>query len=230
MKKDIYKINNSIDKLIQGKSTLFLDKSEYNLIKSKIKNNLFKIYLPYKDSEKIILYASSEPDISLIEIKSNEILRHQDILGSILALNISNNYLGDIIIDKNNMYFYIISSLKDYVINNLNIIGKTKVKLSEVDIHLLDNYQRKYEEIKLIVSSLRIDNVLSKLIKTNRDKVIEKIKNKEVIINYNILAKVSYVLKNDDVFSVRRYGKFIYKDIISNTKRDNYIIKILKYI
>ena len=36
---------------------------------------------------------------------SNDKLRHQDILGAILSMNISPSFLGDIIIDNNNYYF-----------------------------------------------------------------------------------------------------------------------------
>ena len=104
------------------------------------------------------------------------------------------------------------------------------VKLEEIDINYLSNYKRKYEEYKIIVSSLRIDNVISKIIKTNRDRVIDKIKNKEVILNYEIVSKNSILLKENDIFSIRRYGKYKFIGIEKSTKKDNYVIRYLKYI
>ena len=228
--KDIYKIDNSIEKIKNNKSTLFLDNSEFKKVISKLKKNEYKIYYPYKDSEKVILYTNNIPKISLFKIKSYNKLRHQDILGSILSLNISNNYLGDIIIDDDNYYFYIISDLKDFIKDNLVMIGKNKISLEELDLSALEEYERKYEENELIVSSLRIDTVISRIIKTNRDKVIEKIKDKEVILNYEILSKNSYILKENDIFSIRKYGKYKFIGVINNTKKDNLVIKYLKYI
>ena len=228
--KDIYKIDNSIEKIKNNKSTLFLDNSEFKKVISKLKKNEYKIYYPYKDSEKVILYTNNIPKISLFKIKSYNKLRHQDILGSILSLNISNNYLGDIIIDDDNYYFYIISDLKDFIKDNLVMIGKNKISLEELDLSALEEYKRKYEENELIVSSLRIDTVISRIIKTNRDKVIEKIKDKEVILNYEILSKNSYILKENDIFSIRKYGKYKFIGVINNTKKDNLVIKYLKYI
>ena len=94
----------------------------------------------------------------------------------------------------------------------------------------MNNYERKYEKLSVIVASLRIDNVLSKIIGTNRDNIVEKIKNKEVIVNYEILNKNSYILHENDIFSVRKYGKYKYIGVINHTKKDNLVIEYLKYI
>ena len=110
------------------------------------------------------------------------------------------------------------------------MIGNKKIVLEEIDIDILKDYKRKYEEHTIIVSSLRIDNVISKIINTNRKIVLDKINNKEIILNYEVLTKSSYNLKENDVFSIRKYGKYKYIRIINNTKKDNLIIKYLKYI
>ena len=230
MKKDIYKIENSVDKLLNNKHTLFLDLKELNEIKSKIKGIKYNIYYPYKTSEKVILYTRDIPMLTLFRINSNEKLRHQDILGSILGLNISSSYLGDIILDNDNYYFYILSELSNFIKDNLLYIGNNKISLLELPVDSLKDYERKYEEIELIVTSDRIDNVLSRLINTNRENIISKIKNKEVLLNYNVLFKNSYVLKENDIFSIRKYGKYKYVGIINKTKKNKLIIKCLKYI
>ena len=110
------------------------------------------------------------------------------------------------------------------------MIGNNKVSLEEYPIEYLENYEREYEKYEIIVSSNRIDNVLAKIVKTNRDRIIQKIKDKEIIINYEILYKPSYVLKENDIFSVRRVGKFKYIGIINHTKKDNLVISYLKYV
>lgn len=230
MKKDIYKIDNSVERILSLKSSLFLDQKEYKEVISKLKNTNYEVYLPYKESEKVIIYTKEEPKVSLFKINSYEKLRHQDILGSILGLNISSSYLGDIIIDNDNYYFYILSELSNFIKDNLNMIGNKKVSIEEIDINELKNYERKYEEIDVIVSSLRIDNVISRIINVNRKEVINKIKNKEVILNYDVLTKGTYILKEEDVFSIRKCGKYKYIGVINTTKKDNLVIKYLKYI
>lgn len=230
MKSDIYKINNNIEKLVNEKHTLFLDQRELSQIQNRVGKNKYKVYYPNKSSEKVILYNNEKPDISLFKIITNEKLRHQDILGSLLGMNISSSYIGDIIIDNDNYYFYIFSSLSNYLKDNLNMIGNKKISLEKIDIDYLKDYERKYEENNLIVSSLRIDTVIANIIKTNRKNVLDKIKNKEVIINYEILKKSSYILKENDIFSIRKYGKYKFIGVVNNTKKNNYVIKYLKYL
>ena len=147
-----------------------------------------------------------------------------------MNLGISSSYLGDIIIDNDNYYFYIISTLDNFIKDNLNKIGSKFITLEKIDIKLLESYERKYEENEIIVSSLRIDNVISKIINTNRKEVLNKIKEKQVILNYDILTKNEYVLKENDIFSIRKHGKYKFVSVVNNTKKNNLVIKYLRYI
>jgi len=104
------------------------------------------------------------------------------------------------------------------------------VELVERDIDLLNNYIRKLENFEIIVSSLRIDNVISAITGLSRSGVIDKIKNKEILLNYNVLNNNSYNLRENDIFSVRKYGKYKYNQIIKYTKKNNLIISYSRYI
>ena len=55
------------------------------------------------------------------------------------------------------------------------------------------------------------------------------IKNKHVILNYSILKNSSTLLKENDIFSIRRKGKYKFSKIIKNTKKDNIIIEYYRY-
>lgn len=230
MKSDIYKINNAVEKIKNGNNTLFLDQREYKLLTSKLKKHEYNVYYPYKDSEKVMLYTEKIPIVKLFKINTVEKIRHQDILGSLFALNIDSYFFGDIVLYNDNYYVYIENNLSTYIKDNLNMIGNKKVFLEEVNLDVLKDYERKYEENEMIVSSIRIDSIVSSIINSSRSKAIEKIKNKEVIVNYEVMSKNSYFLKENDIFSIRRYGKFKFVGIVKSTKKDNYIVKYLKYI
>lgn len=230
MKSDIYKINNAVEKIKNGKNTLFLDGREFKLVTAKLKKQEYKIYYPYKDSEKVMLYTGKIPNIKLFKIYTVEKLRHQDILGSLFALNIDSSCLGDIVLFNEEYYVFVTVDMSSYVKDNLKLIGKSKVTLEEVNLDTLDDYERTYEEHEIIISSLRIDNVVSAIINSSRSKAMDKIKNKEVIVNYEVMNKNSYVLKENDIFSIRKYGKYKFVGIIKSTKKNNYIVKYLKYL
>lgn len=226
----MYNIKKNIDKINRGDSTFFLDPKECNLVKAKLKKNEYFIYKPYPDSNKVILYKDKKPKIKLYEIKSKVLLRHQDILGSIFSLNITNEMFGDIIVDNNKYYIYILDIIDNYIRSNLLFIKNSEIELEEKALDFLYHYHQKYEEYSIIVSSLRIDTIISRIINTNRNNVIEKIKNKEILINYDILTKNSYTLKENDIFSIRKFGKYKFIGIEKTTKKDNFVIKYLKYI
>ena len=141
-----------------------------------------------------------------------------------------NSAIGDIVLYDGDFYVYLLDSISDLVVNELGMIGSKYVKLVEVDKDFLSNYKRDYEEKELIVSSLRVDAVIARLVNVNRDKAKDMIKNKLVTLNYEILTKYDYLLKDGDIFSIKRLGKYKYIGIIKNTKKDNYIIKIDKYV
>ena len=230
MKSDVYKINNAVEKIKTGKNTQFLDGRELKIVTGKLKKNEYNVYYPYKDSEKVMLYTGKIPKVKLFKIYTVENIRHQDILGSLFSLNIDSSYFGDIVFYNDYYYVFVSDDLALYIKDNLKMVGNKKVSLEEVDLSVLDNYERKYEEKEMIVSSLRIDNVVSGIINTSRKVALDKIKNKEVIVNYDVMNKNSYILKENDIFSIRRYGKYKFVGIVKSTKKNNFIVRYLKYI
>ena len=230
MKSDVYKINNAVEKIKTGKNTQFLDGRELKIVTGKLKKNEYNVYYPYKDSEKVMLYTGKVPKVKLFKIYTVENIRHQDILGSLFALNIDSSYFGDIVLYNDYYYVFVSEDLALYIKDNLKMVGNKKVSLEEVDLRVLDNYERNYEEKEIIVSSLRIDNIISGIINTSRKVALDKIKNKEVIVNYDVMNKNSYILKENDIFSIRRYGKYKFVGIVKSTKKNNFIVRYLKYI
>lgn len=230
MKSDVYKINNAVEKIKMGKNTQFLDGRELKIVTGKLKKNEYNVYYPYKDSEKVMLYTGKIPKVKLFKIYAVENIRHQDILGSLFSLNIDSSYFGDIVLFNDYYYVFVSEDLALYIKDNLKMVGNKKVSLEEVNLSVLDNYERKYEEKEMIISSLRVDNVVSGIINTSRKVALDKIKNKEVVVNYDVMNKNSYILKENDIFSIRRYGKYKFVGIVKSTKKNNYIVKYLKYI
>ena len=227
--KSNYLIDKHIEKLYRYGYTDFLLPNEILQIKNKLKKTEYNVYKPYIDSEKVILYRKIKPEIVLYKIICSEPLRHQDILGTLFSLNLSIYVYGDIIIDGNNYYLFVLPTITNYLESNLTSIKNIPITLKKEDLSIIENYQREYQEYETIVTSLRIDAVISRITSLSRTMVISKIKNKEVYLNYEILTNNSYILKESDIFSIRKYGKYKYNKVIKNTKKDNLIISYYKY-
>lgn len=229
MKVNNFLINNSIEKLLNDEETTFLNPFELKQLSYCLKKKNYNIYEVYQGCDKVVLYTKKEPNIILYQIISSNPLRHQDILGSLFNEGFNNNSFGDIVIKDNNYYFYALPKIEKQLDNYFNKVGKYNINLKKVPLDTLKDYQRSYEEINILVSSLRLDVILKELLKTNRNKVVDLIQNKKVTINYEILTKVSYFLKENDTFSIHRFGKYKFVEIIKSTSKNKLLIRIIKY-
>ena len=170
------------------------------------------------------------PEIILYEIISPIILKHSDILGTLFSLGIDEHLFGNIVILNNHYYFYTFKYMNTFFEMELKRIKNANISLIERDINLLNDYQPDYLEITIINSSLRIDSVIAKIIHSNRDTVKELIKDKRIVYNYELLTNSTKNIIVGDTFSIRKYGKYKFTGIEGNTKKNNLVLKIHKYI
>ena len=226
----MYLVQKNLTKLNNGQHTGFLDPKELDEVKRKLEKNSYSIYYPYKDSEKNIIYNKKEPNVLLYEIKSKVELRHQDILGTMYSLNISPELFGDILLIEGRYYIYILDAVRNYFESNFLMVKNSYIELEQIDLECLVDFERNYEIFEIIVSSNRIDTVVSSICHISRSNISDMIKNKEIILNYDYLKDGSYKLKENDVFSIKRVGKFVYNGVLKNTKSNHYIIEIKKYL
>ena len=225
----MYKIEKNITKFKNNSYTYFLDPNELNLVKSRLHKDEYKVYYPYKDSEKNIIYKKDIPEVLLYEIKSKIELRHQDILGTMYSLNIDSSLFGDILLIDNRYFIYILPIVRNYFESNFLMVKNSKIELEEIDISYLEDYERSYEKLEFIVSSLRIDTIVSLICHTSRSNINDMLKRKEIMLNYDYLKNSDYKLKDGDIFSIKKIGKFKFNGILKSTKSDHYIIEVLKY-
>ena len=161
----MYNIKKNIDKIKRGEHTFFLDPTEVIKIKGHLKRNEYNVYYPYPESNKVILYQNKLPKVILFEIKSKIPLRHQDILGTIFSLDITNEVFGDIIVDNNKYYIFVLDIIAKYIKSNLLFIKNTPVELEEIDINRFNTSKVKMMKGMFLGSKIRQDIDFSKLYK-----------------------------------------------------------------
>ncbi len=218
-----------LSKVKRGESTYFLDEKKIEYIHNILKkqNINHNIFYPYNGATYGLIY-HDKLNVSLLKIKAADSLGHSAIMGSLYNLNLKKEIFGDIIVGNPN-YVVVMSHMKDYIINNIYEIGKSKVILEECDLKEIEEYCPIYENVTTTVSSERIDAVIARIIGTSRNIVDEKFKNKEIILNYEVATKSSYILKEGDIFSIRKHGKYKYLGATSKSKKDKYVIEYQKY-
>ena len=71
-------------------------------------------------------------------------------------------------------------------------------------------YEPKYEEIRGTVASVRLDSLLSLAFSASRTKAFGSHRRGKSVCERKLITTNSYQLKENDVISVRGYGKFRY--------------------
>ena len=106
MKND-YNLDHIIDSFYTKGSTKFLNRKEYLQAKNKIPKRIQKLYQPYENANKVIIYKKDLPDIGICKITFNSPVRHPMILKELFNLGLKEEMFGDIIVEDNIAYIYI---------------------------------------------------------------------------------------------------------------------------
>lgn len=193
------------------------------------RNIEYGVYDKYPFLEKKIIYFGEYDNyITIFKAKKSDRIKHSNILGTLFSLGLTDDVIGDIIVMDDYFYLTSLTRLSSFIKNNLTIINGERIELLEgTDIVL--NKDR-FLKMKLLVSSMRVDTIVSKITNTNRLKVNSMIKDNMILVNYNTVKSSSLILKNNDILSIRKYGKYIIKNIIGTTKKNNLVLEIEKYI
>ena len=77
---------------------------------------------------------------------------------------------------------------------------------------------------------MRIDSIVSEIIRTSRAKATETIKEEKVFVNHELILKGSKEVKTNDIITVRGKGRFKVGEILNNTKKGNLVVEVEKYV
>lgn len=224
----------------------FLPILKYLEIKSILANQVLKqnilFFGGFEEAERGIIgffpeYIEPEKNyfpISLLEITYNERysreLTHRDFLGSILGLGIERTKVGDIIIEDNKAICFLKNDIVDYVNINLEKVGATKIKTKILSLKDYNVKCPNIEEKNIIISSLRLDAVLSGAFNISRGKISSYVKGEKAFINFVIETNGSKNIKLGDIITLRGLGRIKVLDIIGKTKKDRIVLNIAKYV
>lgn len=227
---DIYQLN-LIDKFLKSQ------KNKNHMFYGGFENAERKILLIYPDKlEEIIKNKQYDFNdvINIIRITlPKEMQReytHRNYLGALMKLGIKREKVGDILVDNKGADIIVLSEITKFLLNSLPELTRfSKAKIEKVKIEDIRELEIQTEEVKIIVSSMRLDNIVSELARCSRNQANEIINQERVLINFEINTKISKEIKQQDVITIRGKGRFIIKQILGNTKKDRIILNVEKF-
>lgn len=152
---------------------------------------------------------------------------HRDVMGSVLGLGLERDKIGDIVVNDR-AYIYCHNSVSGYISSNLSQVGRNKVKPSIIPLQE-PGVGDEPSPLRLIVSSMRLDAVISEGFRLSRAKAAELIRQDRVFVNWQNCDKRDKTLSEGDVISLRGSGRLQLVEISGKTKKDRIVIDALKY-
>ena len=138
--------------------------------------------------------------------------------------------IGDILVDDNGADIYVFRVNTSYIIQCLSELTRfRKYRIEEIDIIKARKKTNNFEELSIIVSSMRVDNIVAELVSSSRNKAVEFIENERVLVNYDIISKNSKMINYGDIITIRGKGKFIIDALVRNTRGDRLVVGVRKY-
>lgn len=164
-----------------------------------------------------------------ISYRAQDAPGHRDLLGSLTGLAIGREALGDILVGEECAVCFASAAVAPVILNELKKVGRCGVRAREGMPETLPALHR-YADLPLIVTSLRLDCVVAAVAGLSREKAAQAIRSQLVAVNGAVLTQTSDPLCEGDVFSIRGYGKYLFAQVLSPTKKGRLHILCRKYV
>ncbi|MBR6574023.1 MAG: hypothetical protein IKK61_03415 [Clostridia bacterium] len=144
-------------------------------------------------------------------------LGHRDFLGSLMALGIKRQLLGDIQIVEGVGYLFCLEEIAPYLCENLISVGRTTVRCESCEAP--EQLCQPPEPTEVVVASERLDALIAAVWKISRNQAQELLERGMVFIDGRLVESASHTLREGDVVSVRHQGRFRYEGTLRETKK-----------
>lgn len=240
---DKKKICNSKNKITY---TDFLNEKEQRVIEKNVKlENAFFYGVNENAGRKILVFYPEKLTEELVRkslknvlsgiriiLKNDQIgnYEHKNYLSALIKIGIDRGKIGDILVDDYGADIIAFDMNKEFIIQSLSEL--TRFRKANIDIIPIDDIKQKidrFEESTIIVSSMRIDNIVAELAGCSRTNADEYINSEKVFVNYETVLKVSKTIFEGDIVTIRGKGKFRIDGLVRNTRNNRFVIKVNKY-
>lgn len=161
--------------------------------------------------------------------RESDILSHRDFLGSLMALGIKRETVGDILTEQGRTVVFVTNEILEYIKSQITKIGRTGVTVAEGYTDPLPMGD-KLAEFSNTAASDRIDCIISALCGFSRSRALEALSQGIVTVNSVSVSKPTKSVCEGDVISVRGKGRFLIGSLENRTKKNRIVINYKKYI
>ena len=227
-------------------NTVFLNSKEQMLVKKSVKlENSFEfggienaerkiiVFFPEKLTEEIAKKnVGSIVSCIRIDLPNENFgkFEHKMYLSALMKIGLERERIGDILVEEQGADIIILKNNIDYTIQSLRELTRfKKANIYEISLEEIREKKENFEEIQIVISSMRIDSLVSEIAGCSRSKALEYVEDERVFINYEVVSKTSKMVNIGDIVTIRGKGKFIVFENLRSTRSGNIVLLIKKY-
>lgn len=217
----------------------FLDeRGQREILKQPVENTM--LYGGYEGAEWKIFGAFPEHEeargsafpIKVLDIrkKYNVPVGHRDYLGTILSLGIDRNKIGDILVEDSGAYVFVSEDISEFLASNLNKIASCGVKVRLIAMEEVVVPEKRSVIIDVVAASRRVDAVVAAVTHKSRRDMKKEIAVGNVKVNHAPVGGRDDQLKENDVLSIKGYGRIKIIGFGSTTRSGKLHIEVERFL
>ena len=149
-------------------------------------------------------------------------LTHRDFLGSLMALGLTREKIGDILVEKGGCQVLLDPSMTDFLLQNWDSAGREKLTITPLPLSALAVPHAAVKELR--------DTVLAAGFSLSRGRAAEAVEKGSVQVNYVTCVKPDKPVSAGDTITCRGLGKCVLDSVGAPTKKGRLPVDIRRYI
>ncbi len=220
--------------------TRFLDPAEVGELKQAARAYKLSVTIwgGYPDAERCLAAVGGDSapkpeDFPLTVLESTYNSRfasitHRDVLGAYMALGLTRDCIGDIIIKNGVIYLFTVDTMSDFISESLTSAGRVSLSFHRVrDMSRIPPPEGIY--FRGTVSSLRLDAVLAEGFRISRTEAAELIRAGRVKLNYLPVLRTDAPVSEGAMLSLSGHGRVSLRSIDGLTKKQRIGITFFRF-
>lgn len=157
-------------------------------------------------------------------------LAHRDYLGSILNLGIERNRVGDILVEEAGAYVFCATPAAGLLLREWKLAGREPLRPAFRDPDASRLPLPRTEERTVSLQSLRIDALVARAFQLSRSDASELARAGKVQLNYAVCADPAEDIQEQDMVSVRGFGRVRVTDIGGASRSGRTFVRCRVYV
>lgn len=155
-------------------------------------------------------------------------ITHRDMLGAFMALGLTRDTVGDIILSDVDIYLFATAATADFIAGALTSAGKASLRFEALDEVPLMPLPRG-ETFHAVISSLRLDAVLAAAYRLSRSEAAEAIRAGGVKLDYLPCERTDAPVAEGALLSLRGNGRVRLQEIGGATRKQRICVTFFRY-